>query len=167
MNGQVRVIIPYQTSCYECTLEDIKQTQTYQICTIAQTPRTIEHCIAYIYMIQFQKDYSEQFDADNAEHIDYVLQKSVDRSYEYSIQKEGENVIDRAKVVGLVKNVIPAIASTNSVIAAGLVNEAIKAMSGSNRLLDNYYMYFAAISINSSTFKYDRKADCIVCSQKQ
>ena len=75
-------------------------------------------------------------------------------------------MIDRAKVLGLIKNIIPAIASTNSVIAAGLVNEAIKAMSGSNRVLDNYYMYFAAISVNSSTFRYDRKADCIVCSQK-
>lgn len=73
-------------------------------------------------------------------------------------------MIDRTKVVGLVKNVIPAIASTNSVIAAGLVNEAIKAMSGCSRLLDNYYMYFSAISINSSTFSYDRKGGCVVCS---
>ena len=43
--GQARVIIPYSSGCYECTMGDLPPQQTYPMCTIRENPRLPEHCI--------------------------------------------------------------------------------------------------------------------------
>ena len=43
--------------------------------------------------------------------------------------------------LGVTKNVIPAIASTNALIAAVTCNEAFKILAGCNPLLNNYMLY--------------------------
>ena len=43
--------------------------------------------------------------------------------------------------LGVTKNVIPAIASTNALIAAATTNEVFKILTGCNRSLNNYMLY--------------------------
>jgi len=66
--------------------------------------------------------------------------------------------------MGVVKNIIPAIASTNALISAACVTEVIKIMSGCNNVLDNYMQYMGQTSISTFTYPSGRNDDCIVCS---
>lgn len=64
---------------------------------------------------------------------------------------------------GVVKNIIPAIASTNAIIAASCCNEAFKIATNSNPYLRNYMMYSGDDGIYTYTFEHQQKEDCPVC----
>lgn len=69
---------------------------------------------------------------------------------------------------GVVKNIIPAIASTNAIVAASCCNEAFKIATGSNPNLgypgtNNYMMYSGDDGVYTYTFEHEKKPDCPVC----
>ncbi len=69
---------------------------------------------------------------------------------------------------GVVKNIIPAIASTNAIIAAACCNEAFKIATNTGPFLgnpgtNNYMMYSGDDSIYTYTFEHQKKDDCPVC----
>ncbi|KAG8871780.1 hypothetical protein FRB97_008318 [Tulasnella sp. 331] len=45
--GQSRVILPTVSSCYECSLDMLNKPTVFPICTIANTPRLLEHCFTW------------------------------------------------------------------------------------------------------------------------
>lgn len=71
---------------------------------------------------------------------------------------------------GVVKNIIPAIASTNAIIAASCCNEAFKIATVTAPCLgspedgaNNYMMYSGDDSVYTFTYSYEKKQDCPVC----
>jgi NEDD8-activating enzyme E1 len=69
---------------------------------------------------------------------------------------------------GVVKNIIPAIASTNAIVAAACCNEAFKLATNSNPCLgmpggNNYMMYSGDEGVYTYTFEHQKKDDCPVC----
>jgi NEDD8-activating enzyme E1 len=62
------------------------------------------------------------------------------------------------------QNIIPAVASTNAIIAAACVNEAIKYLTYYSQSINTYMMYTGSDGIYSLTYVAERKDDCIVCS---
>ena len=157
--GQARVIIPGKTACFNCTIDQFVQTERFQICTIAETPRQPEHCIIYAKQILWEKHFaSRPFDADKAEDVKWIYDRAVERANQFNI--EG---ITYRLTLGVVKNIIPAIASTNAIIAAACANEAIKLLTGMARGLNNYMYYNGNDGIATSTIPQQIKENCIVC----
>lgn len=68
--------------------------------------------------------------------------------------------------LGVIKNIIPAIASTNALIAAISTNEVLKLILGIGPSLNNYYYYKGMTSIGSETYEMHRVENCQICSNR-
>lgn len=160
--GQARVIIPSHTSCYECSLDMLGKTTTYPICTIANTPRLPEHCIEWASVLEWPKVFKDRkLDNDDPDHITWLFETASARAKMFKI--EG---VTYQLTQGVVKNIIPAIASTNAVIAAACCSEVFKIATCSAPMLNNYMMYSGNDSIYTYTFEHQKREDCPVCGQE-
>lgn len=157
--GQARVILPTLTSCIECQLDMHAPRAAVPLCTLATIPRQPQHCIEWAHQIAWQeKRKDESFDSDNLDHISWIYQIALDRAKEFSIPG-----VTFQLTQGVVKNIIPAIASTNAVIAASTTSEALKIATSCNPYLDNYMMYAGEEGVYTYTFQAEQKPDCPVC----
>ena len=75
-------------------------------------------------------------DTDDPDHISWLYDVASKRAKEFNI--EG---VTWSLTQGVVKNIIPAIASTNAIIAASCCNEAFKIATSSAAYLNNYFTF--------------------------
>lgn len=157
--GQARVILPSLTSCIECQLDMHAPRAAVPLCTIATIPRQPQHCIEWAHQIAWQeKRKGEPFDSDDLDHISWIYQHALERAKQFSIPG-----VTFQLTQGVVKNIIPAIASTNAVVAASTTSEALKIATSCNPYLDNYMMYAGEEGVYTYTFTAEQKPDCPVC----
>lgn len=160
--GQSRVIFPTMTSCIECQLDMHAPRAAVPLCTLATVPRQPEHCIEWAHIVHWEKVQPfPKLDNDDPEHITWLYQAALARAKEFNISG-----VTYSLTQGVIKNIIPAIASTNAVIAASCCNEAFKLATSANPALgleENYMMYSGNDSIYTYTFKHEKKDDCPVC----
>lgn len=157
--GQARVILPTFSSCYECQLDLNAPRAAVPLCTLAQIPRQPQHCIEWAHIIAWEEERKDDaLDTDDPEHITWLYQKALTRAQQFKI--EG---VTYSMTQGTVKNIIPAIASTNAIIAASCCNEALKLITNCNPILSNYMTYSGDEGIYTYKFEYERKPDCPVC----
>lgn len=119
-------------------------------------------------------------DTDDPEHIGWLYTVAAARAKEFKI--EG---VTWSLTQGVVKNIIPAIASTNAIIAglpfnihsqiwfrrltsgshtiASCCNEAFKIATSSAAYLNNYFMLIGTDGVYSYTFEHERRPECPVC----
>lgn len=159
--GQARLIIPRCTACFECTVESITPATGFAMCTIAETPRIPEHCIAYAFVSLWEKEFGKErkVDTDNPDDMKWIYEQALLRAKTYGI--EG---VTYFLTMGVVKNIIPAVASTNATIAAACCNEALKLITFGSQSLNCNFMIMGNEGFYTSTFEYEKKKDCIVCS---
>ena len=133
----------------------------YNICTLAETPRVPEHCIEYIYIKEWNEEMKRKLNTDSKEDMMWIYERALKRANAYGI--EG---VTYMLTLGVIKNIIPAVATTNAIIAASCVNEALKIGTSLAAHLDNQMQYSGQTGTNVFTFQYQRSNNCIVCSNK-
>lgn len=159
--GQVRVILPSISSCIECQLSMHAPRAAVPLCTLATIPRQPQHCIEWAHIIAWEEQRKgDTLDTDDPEHISWLFQKALKRAQEFNIQG-----VTYSMTQGVVKNIIPAIASTNAIIAAACTNEATKIATSCAPYLSNYMMYTgdSDSGLYTYTFEAEKKEDCPVC----
>lgn len=162
--GNARVILPGMTSCIDCTLDLFPPQINFPMCTIAHTPRLPEHCIEYVKVLLWPQEHpfgeNVGIDGDDPTHIQWIFEKAQDRADQYNIKG-----VTYRLTQGVVKRIIPAVASTNAVIAAQCVTEAFKLASSCCNPLNNYMVFNDTDGLYTYTYEAERKDDCIACSQ--
>uniref|UniRef100_A0A671T521 NEDD8-activating enzyme E1 catalytic subunit n=1 Tax=Sinocyclocheilus anshuiensis TaxID=1608454 RepID=A0A671T521_9TELE len=162
--GNARVILPGMTACIDCTLELYPPQINFPMCTIASMPRLPEHCVEYVRMLLWPKEKpfgdGVALDGDDPKHIQWVYQKSLDRAAEFSITE-----VTYRLTQGVVKRIIPAVASTNAVIAAACATEVFKIATSAYVPLNNYLVFNDVDGLYTYTFEAERKENCSACSQ--
>ena len=162
--GQSRVILPTMTSCIECQLDMHAPRAAVPLCTLATIPRQPQHCIEWAHIIKWEEERKEiVLDTDDPAHITWLYEKALFRAKEFNI--EG---VTYSMTQGVVKNIIPAIASTNAIIAASCCNEAFKLLTNSAPPIgmpgtNNYMQYTGDAGVYTFTFEHQKKDDCPVC----
>ncbi|ELU00703.1 hypothetical protein CAPTEDRAFT_224197 [Capitella teleta] len=162
--GNARVIFPGMTACIECTLELYPPQVNFPMCTIAHTPRLPEHCIEYVKVLLWpqEKPFGDDvgIDGDDPSHIKWIYQKSIARADDYSIPG-----VTYRLTQGVIKRIIPAVASTNAIIAAACATEVLKIASSCCQQLNNYVNFNDTEGIYTYTFEAEKKDNCSSCSQ--
>jgi NEDD8-activating enzyme E1 len=160
--GQARVILPSLTSCIECQLSMHAPRAAVPLCTLATIPRQPQHCIEWAHIIAWEEHRKDDtLDTDDPEHITWLYTTALERAKEFNIQG-----VTYSMTQGVVKNIIPAIASTNAIIAAACCNEALKIATSCAPFLENYMMYTGDSNeggLYTYTFAAEKKEDCPVC----
>ena len=182
--GHTRVILPGITPCVQCTMWLYPPQTTFPLCTLAETPRNAAHCIEYVKLVQWGTERraggaaapaaanngspdtlmdaggnTEEFDPDNGEHMQWIYTKALERAKAFGI----EGVTMRL-TMGVVKNIIPAIPSTNAIMSAAAILEVLKAATMFSRGLDNYVMFSGTRGVYMHKVSHERDPTCPVCS---
>lgn len=159
--GQARVIFPAFTSCFECTLSLFPPARNFPLCTIANTPRLPEHCIEYSHVVLWDKMKpfgNAKLDMDNPEHTQWLYEQAKERADQFGIKG-----VTYRLTQGVAKNIIPAVASTNAIVAAACANEAVKMITSVAANMDNYMMYNGKYGVYTYTYRNEKRPDCPVC----
>ncbi|KRX20171.1 Nedd8-activating enzyme E1 catalytic subunit [Trichinella nelsoni] len=162
--GSVRVILPGLSPCVECLLELYPPPVQYQLCTIANTPRSPEHCIEYVKRIAWSEKHpfgDMEIDGDNEAHIQWIYNEAVKRAGAFGIHG-----VTIRLTKGVIKNIIPAVSSTNAVIAAACALEVFKLVSSSAMPLENYMNFQDGEGIYMGAVLLERDENCELCSRK-
>lgn len=118
--GHVKVVVPTVNPCFECILPLFPPQKGYPICTIRTTPRLPEHCITWSKMYAWRENSPFRaadgepvaIDADDANHMRWLFEAAKERASQFNIPG-----VTYKLTQGVIKNIIPAIASTNATIA--------------------------------------------------
>ncbi|KRZ78495.1 Nedd8-activating enzyme E1 catalytic subunit [Trichinella papuae] len=177
--GSVRVILPGLSPCVECLLELYPPPVQYQLCTIANTPRSPEHCVEYVKRIAWSEKQpfgDMEIDGDNEAHIQWIYNEAVKRAGAFGIHG-----VTIRLTKGVIKNIIPAVSSTNAVIAGKslifIVHTFLmrlfvkllvlwKFLNCSAMPLENYMNFQDGEGIYMGAVLLERDENCELCSRK-
>lgn len=187
LEGQISVIYPGVTACTECNLMFFPKTDSVPICTIAGKPRKPEHCVLYAGLIAFDEKQKcvrkseeceelkwgppflgqngkplEKWDSDEPEQMKWLWQVAQAHARNFDLD---DKEVTFKLTKNVLKNTIPAIASTNAVVAAISAHEAFKLVTGAAPVMDNYVRWNGKKGIFSNSQKFVKNEMCAACGK--
>ncbi|KAG6518097.1 hypothetical protein ZIOFF_021499 [Zingiber officinale] len=124
-----------------------------------ETPITAAHCIELCTSDQMARGPSwKLFDADDPEHMQWVYSEALKTAELFGITG-----VTYSLAQGVVKNLIPAIASTNAIVSAACALETLKIVSGCSKMLSNYLTYNGLDGTHIKVTDFVRDTDCLFC----
>ncbi|XP_060526705.1 NEDD8-activating enzyme E1 catalytic subunit isoform X2 [Cylas formicarius] len=129
--------------------------------TASNTPRLPEHCVEYVKVVQWPNEnpFGTSLDGDDVTHLTWVYEKSLERANQFNIKG-----VTFRLTQGVVKNIIPAVASTNAFIAGVCAAEVFKLATNCCMPLNNFMVYNNIDGIYTYSYEAERKENCTVCS---
>lgn len=179
--GQVTVVYPGNTACIECNVRLFVKTDKVAICTVAGKPRKPAHCVLYAGLVAWKskqkgtevekwgkpfvdengKPY-DKWDSDSPEHMTWLWKTAQAHAEKFNLPVK-EVTYKSTKTV--LKNTMPAIASTNALISAVATHEAFKLCTAAAPVLSNYMRWNGKRGIFTSNQKFVRNEKCTVCGK--
>lgn len=162
--GHCWLILPKFTACFGCHLDMFPPAVMFQECTIASTPRQPQHCVAWVKEKLWPKERpGVKIDTDNIEHMQWIHARSLERAEEFGI--EG---VTYQFTMGAVKNIIPAIASTNALVSGIQALEVFKLVTFCSQSLNTYLNVTGEYGATMMTQQLERQGpgDCSACQTK-
>ncbi|CCK71483.1 NEDD8-activating protein UBA3 KNAG_0H00670 [Huiozyma naganishii CBS 8797] len=164
LRGHVKVVVPGVTSCWECSLGTVPAEgaeTNVPMCTIANNPRTLEHVVEY-----FVATEAPALDNDTTgTALQELVAKCRHRAQEHGIDPQG---ITGAYVMGVVRRIIPNVATTTAMVAAHATNELIKwhlDLVADPPAYCNFTVVNGTQGHFQYAFTYARDSNCAVCSE--
>jgi len=161
--GECRVMTPHKTPCFECLVELFpKDPFNFPMCTTADKPRSPEHCIVHAMNKVWPDKFGDEkkIEGDNDEHIKFIMEAAKAHAQKFSLDHQA---VTYRLTQGVVKRIIPAIASTNACVSAACANEAFKIVTCVFQALENFSNFAGDEGCYSSPTKNDLNESCLVC----
>ncbi|KAI1732906.1 tubulin/FtsZ family, GTPase domain-containing protein [Ditylenchus destructor] len=117
-------------------------------------------CTLDLYPPQVNFPLYETIDGDNLKHVDWICEKAQERANEYGIQD-----VNHRLTLGVLKRIIPAVASTNAIIAGSCALEALKLASNISCSMNNYLNFTDIEGVNFGVVQLERNPECVVCGR--
>lgn len=123
--------------------------------------RLPEHCIEYVKIVQWDKEnpFDATLDGDDPQHVSWVFEKAQERANTYNIIGLSYRLVQ-----GVLKNIIPAVASTNAIVAASCVTEVFKIATSCYQPYNNSMLFNDIDGIYTYIYESEKKDDCLNCS---
>lgn len=120
-----------------------------------------EHCIEYVKIIQWEKEnpFDCDLDGDDPQHVSWVYEKAQERANTFHITGLSYRLVQ-----GVLKHIIPAVASTNAIVAASCVTEVFKIATSCYQYYNNSLLFNDIDGIYTYIFEMEKKDNCLNCS---
>jgi ubiquitin-activating enzyme E1 C len=161
--GETRVMTPHRTPCFECLVHLFpKDPYNFPMCTTADKPRSPEHCIVFAMEKRWEEKFGadKKIDGDDETHINMIMEWAKEHAVKFSLD---DKAVTYNLTKGVVKRIIPAIASTNACVSAACANEAFKIVTKIYSALENFSNFAGNEGCFSMPTNNELNEACLVC----